>query len=348
MTSLLPRVAVGSGILLLALGCSSNNNDDADTSTTDTNPNSEDTAPDTAEQTEEVEPFTLSPGVNALTWDEELSIGTTTRQLIIQTPQSYPNHDPLPVVFAFHGNAAGAPEGVEPEKAWIDALGPMVDQERFIGIYLRGIEGGWQLGPELGDITTDEVIATLEYLKSRIAISPGVDAETTYCFGTSNGAALCQYAAANVGMFSGVGAEVSTLDEGGEPNPELPKVSVVQMMNLKDRTIPYEGGPSSVGHTYMPAEEGAAAWAAHNGCDPNPSEEVVADPYKKTLMFSNCEENTVVVHVGALPIPWDDSCESGEPPDEDLCGNDHSVADEHFALPGGPWRYAYDLLSGQP
>ena len=84
MTSLLPRVAVGSGILLLALGCSSNNNDDADTSTTDTSPNSEDTAPDTAEQTEEVEPFTLSPGVNALTWDEELSIGTTTRQLIIQ------------------------------------------------------------------------------------------------------------------------------------------------------------------------------------------------------------------------------------------------------------------------
>ena len=72
------------------------------------------------------------------------------------------------------------------------------------------------------------------------------------------------------------------------------------------------------------------------------------DPYKKTLTFSNCGENTVVVHVGALPIPWDDSCESGEPPDEDLCGNDHSVADEHFALPGGPWRYAYDLLSGQP
>ena len=146
-------------------------------------------------------------------------------------------------------------------------------------------------------------------------------------------------------MFTGVAAEVSTLDEGGDPDPELPKVSVVQMMNLKDRTIPYEGGPSNVGHTYMPAEEGAATWAAHNGCDPNPSEEEVADPYKKTLTFSNCADDTVVVHVGAMPIPWDDSCEGGAPPDVDLCGEDHSVADEHFALPGGPWRYASDLLS---
>ena len=341
MTSLLPRVALVSSILLFAIGCpASDSEDPADTNA--------DPTPDPGEDTEEAEPFALVAGVNELTWDEELSIGTTARQLVIHTPQTYPNHDPLPVVFAFHGNAAGAPEGAEPEKMWLDILGPMVNQERFIGVYLRGVAGSWQLGPEPGDITTEEVVATLEYLKTRIAISPGVDAETTYCFGSSNGAALCHYVAANVGMFTGIGAEVSTLDEGGDPNPELPKVSVVQMMNFKDRTVPYEGGPSNVGHTFMPAEEGAAAWAAHNGCNPSPSEEEVAEPYKKTLTFSNCDEDTIVVHVGVMPIPWDDSCESGGPPDADLCGRDHTVADEHFALSGGTWGYAFDVLSGLP
>ena len=299
-------------------------------------------------QTVEGEPFTLVAGVNELTWEEELSIGTTTRHLVIHTPQSYPNHGPLPILFAFHGNAADAPETAEPEKMWLGKLGPMVDQEKFIGIYLRGIAGEWQLGPEGGDITTEEVIATIRYLKARMAASPSVDPDVTYCFGTSNGAALCQYTAANIGLFNGIGAEVSSLDEGDYPEPDLPKVSVVQMLNLKDRMIPYEGGASQVGHTYMPAEDGAAAWAAHNGCDPTPATQEVAEPYKRTLTYPGCAEGTIVVHVGAMPIPWADSCESGGPPDREICGVDHTVADEHFERPGGPWRYAFDLLSAPP
>ena len=341
--------ALGAWLLLVAVSCTTDTDDKSDNTTgglvAQTNPESNDTGSDSPE---EAEPFALESGVNTITWEEDLSIGTTTRHMVIHTPASYPDHGPLPVVFAFHGNAADAPDGAEPEKQWLDALGPMVDQEKFIGVYLRGIEGEWQLGPEGGDITTEEVIATLAHLQNRMAASPGVDSETTYCFGSSNGAALCQYTAANIGMFTGIGAEVSTLDAGDHPEPALPKISVVQMMNIKDMTVPYEGGESRVGHTYMSAEDGAAAWAAHNGCDPDPLEEEVAEPYKRTLTYSGCENDTVVVHVGAMPIPWDESCEGGAPPDPDLCGSNHSVSDDHFELPGGPWRYAYDLLANTP
>ncbi len=302
---------------------------------------------------EEIEPFALTPGVNELTWDEDLSIGTTTRHLVIHTPRTYPNNGPFPILFAFHGNATGAPEDAEPEKMWLGKLGRMVDQGKFIGIYLRGVSGSWQLGSEPGGITTDEVMDTLTYLKARMAVTPGVDDDTTYCFGSSNGAALCQYTAANVGMFTGIGAQVSTLDAGDFPDPNLPKVSVVQMMNFEDIMIPYEGGPSTTGHDYMAAEDGALAWATHNGCDPNPAVVEVPNPKKKTITYSGCQEGTIVVHVGANPIPWEASCE-GAPPSpelEDTCGNSHTVDDGHFMLPGGPlpggaWRYAFDLLSG--
>ena len=120
------------------------------------------------------------------------------------------------------------------------------------------------------------------------------------------------------------------------------------MMNFEDSMIPYEGGPSVVGHNFMAAEDGAAAWATHNGCDQDPSVVEVANPRKKTITYSGCEEGTIVVHVGANPIPWEPSCE-GAPPSpelEDTCGGNHTVSDDHFALPGGPWRYAFDLLSG--
>ena len=355
----------------LILGCSPGDDDATDidaiqsedssteadaTSADDTTEPSDDTTdPEPSDDTtepaaEDAEPFSLSAGVNEITWEQELAAGPVTRHLVIHTPPSYPNHGPIPTMFGFHGNSSDAPEGAEPEKLWLGKLGPMVDQEKFIGVYLRGISGSWQLGPEPGEATTEEVIEAIEYLKARLAVTPGVNDEVTYCFGTSNGAALCQYSAANIGLFSGIGAEVSTLDEGDFPEADVPKIPVVQMMNFKDSLIPYEGGSSNVGHTFMPAEDGAAAWAAHNGCDLTPAEAEVTDPYKKTLTYSGCDADTFVVHVGVMPIPWDDACEdpSQGPPDPELCGGTHTVADEHFALPGGPWRYAFDLLSGAP
>ena len=179
-------------------------------------------------------------------------------------------------------------------------------------------------------------------------MTPGVDGDTSYCFGSSNGAALCHYTAATAGLFSGIGTEVSTLDEGDAPDPALPKVSVVQMMNFKDKLIPYEGGDSPTGHVYMSAEDGAAAWAAHNGCDPEPDSSENDEPYRLTLTYSGCDEDRVVIHMGVMPIPWSEACEAmgPEPAEPGTCGGTHSVSSDHFETPGGPWRFAFDHLSG--
>ena len=112
--------ALGAWLLLVAVSCTTDTDDKSDNTTgglvAQTNPESDDTGSDSPE---EAEPFALESGVNTITWEEDLSIGTTTRHMVIHTPASYPDHGPLPVVFAFHGNAADAPDGAEPGKQWL-------------------------------------------------------------------------------------------------------------------------------------------------------------------------------------------------------------------------------------
>ncbi len=100
MKQRIPWLIFGFWILVVTLGCTT---DGEDAPTAENALDSVDTA---TTPPAEAEPFALKPGVNEISWEEELSIGTTTRDLVIHTPQSYPNHDPLPILFAFHGNAA--------------------------------------------------------------------------------------------------------------------------------------------------------------------------------------------------------------------------------------------------
>ena len=55
-----------------------------------------------------------------------------------------------------------------------------------------------------------------------------------------------------------------------------------------------DGGEGVLGHNFMSAEDSAATWAAHNGCDAEPTEAQVGEHVK--MEWENCEADRRVVH----------------------------------------------------
>ena len=104
-------IALTAWILLVNTSCSTNDGGDTSTAAVDTSTEQDTTSDDTqieddtqAEddtqieedtQTEGEEPFALEPGINELTWEEELSIGTTEHSLHLNNQElghAHSNH----------------------------------------------------------------------------------------------------------------------------------------------------------------------------------------------------------------------------------------------------------------
>ena len=104
-----------------------------------------------------------------------------------------------------------------------------------------------------------------------------------------------------------------------------------------------------MGHTFMSAEDSASTWAAHNGCDAEPTveestENVNGVPEKRVLTYNNCDNGNNVKHIGVLPVPWSADCELQPPPEGTECGGRHAVHNSHFA-PQSRWQFMWEFLS---
>ena len=74
-------------------------------------------------------------------------------------------------------------------------------------------------------------------------------------------------------------------------------VSVLQVHDIDDDVIPYEGGFSpATGHTFMSAEDSATAWAEHNGCGTEPTVSALNEDHT-VFTYSGCEQSTEVMHI---------------------------------------------------
>jgi poly(3-hydroxybutyrate) depolymerase len=305
---------------------------------------------DTDEKTEVVtdtgpspEPLGLAAGVNEYTLEQEINGVAASRYFTVATPPGFSAESSYPVVFVFHGNAAGNLDA-EPEKGILNAVSGLVDDDQFVAILPRGYDNCWQLGYEASEATTEEETAFVETLVARLGASDGLNMERVYAMGSSNGAALSHYLAINTTHFSGIATLVSGLDEGQLPGAETPKLSVLQLMNFEDEVIPYEGGSSVTGHTFMHAEDSAAIWAAHNGCNETPL--VESSPDRTTMTYSGCAEGAQVMHLGVLPVPWSAECEEKPRPAGVDCGPTHTVDNSYFASDGGVWPFMWAFLNG--
>ena len=218
-----------------------------------------------------------------------------------------PAHDgvvPVPMVIDFHGYSEGA--GVHAEHS---GLGPFGDDQGFVTITPQG-QGPvplWDVGEDSGDLTFVDRLLDAEEAALCIDVNR-VDAT-----GLSNGAFMAlAVACALEGRVAAVAPVAGIRDLAGcEFDRPVP---VIAFHGTEDEFITYDGGlgpavgalPSPDGSGKTLADEGAlpeeneiaaggsvpeqtAAWAARNGCDPEPTEAAVADDV--TLIEFTCPDD---------------------------------------------------------
>ena len=141
-----------------------------------------------------------------------------------------------------------------------------------------------------------------------------------YVIGNSNGAALAHRLAANAGddlPITGIVTKVTQLLASpprsgpgvlnhNQPPSEGPKVSVLNIMGMEDRLIPYGGGTSSVfggdsAFQLMSSLDSMVVWAAYNGCSADPTVEVVdygTESVSDVATFYSypCSDGTILEH----------------------------------------------------
>lgn len=285
-------------------------------------------------------PFTIIPGSNTVDLTQEINGAIENRRLYIDTPDDLDASNNLPVLFVFHGNAAGNPNAM-PALGTMNAYANLVDEGQFVGVYPAGFDNCWQLGSEMSAASTADEVDFIEKIMNSLEQIEGVDVSRIYATGSSNGAALVHYLSATTNHFRAVSSSLSVLDADQLISPDAPQRSFLQLMNFKDKVCPYEGGSAITGHTYMPAEDSALLWAEHNNCTLSPA--IEEEEGLRRITYSGCDHEREVIHIGVYPVPWSEDCETPNPP-IGQCGQTHTIPNSYFMTTGGLKRFIWDFL----
>jgi len=233
-------------------------------------------------------PMILVPGRSTLRIDQVINGEMVPRSFVVHAPREIDPNRRYAVLMAFHGYGGGG-------GLFEYYLSRFVESGEFIGIYPEGIGPvpAWNVGN--GVSTVDD----LEFVGKIIEVLTEYDElelSEMYAVGISTGAGLVHILAGNTEYFTRVTMIATQLQVDWEPDPIVAPVSVLQISGMRDATIPYEGGESSVG-TFYPAEESARIWALHDMCNGTPT--ISSTEYgNRKLVFSDCDAGTRVVHYG--------------------------------------------------
>ena len=176
-----------------------------------------------------------------------------------------------PLLCAFHGHGGNADDF----KHFAHEM--CVDIGECIGVVpnghedaATGIPRSWNCGNKETESHADEPMFIV-FIVEHLAQYKQVDSARSFAVGHSNGACLVHQVVAHTNIFGGIGAFASMLIHGRPmPGASNRKVAVFQVHGVKDDVIPYEGGPSPVGHDFVSAEETVRLWAEHNRCQLDP------------------------------------------------------------------------------
>ena len=226
----------------------------------------------------------LRPGLNTLTISQEVNGETVPRRYLVHVADTWSASTPLPLLLAFHGNGG---EGADFQQL----LHQSVQSGAFIGVYPDGIERSWNLGREAS--TADDVVF-VESILSALGDVDGIDASKPVAMGFSNGAGMVHKLAMESTGFVAIAPLSSQLLVSNQPQSDDPPVSVLQLHGVDDDIVPYAGGEAVMGHTFMTAEASAAAWAAHNRCNPTATETASGEHVR--LEWKGCAAGAAVVH----------------------------------------------------
>ncbi len=243
----------------------------------------------------------LSPGVNEI-WVRQVVEGIEVdRMAILHVPETLEEGESYPLVFAFHGNGGEA-------WTWVEELSDLVNNEKFIGVYPQGHFDSWNMGAEQSK--ADDV-SFVSYLLTRVSEYPAVSTDKPFALGVSNGGGMALMLASRTDLFNSVASIVTHLWESEELLQGLEATSVMQLSGMEDDLIPYYGGKSPVGHTFLSAEDSAYKWAEKNSCESIPEISVIFEEEGvKRWRWNDCANNARVEHY-AFPGMGHGIAESG-------------------------------------
>jgi polyhydroxybutyrate depolymerase len=221
---------------------------------------------------------------------EWLTVDGVERSYLLDVPDTYDGTLAVPLVLDLHGSGSNAEQqvlysGLPAAAAEVGAILATLDG--------TGTPQGYGLSPESPDVAV--VSQLLDDLEARFCI----DGRRIGSTGISNGSATSSILACALdGRLASIGMVAATV--GPFTCEEDVRVSVIAFHGTADQTVPYDGGEvssdsggSGNGLGVPPAEEGIAAWATQDGCEPEPEEEQVAADVRR-WGFTGCDAGTAV------------------------------------------------------
>lgn len=290
------RWVIGALVLvaLVAAACGDDDGDGSEAQAPSTTAAVETTEPEPEAEPEAPEPRASSgctTGTAEPVVEEErtLTVDSVDRRYLLTVPSAHDGETPLPVVFDFHGLLEGAEI-----HAGMSQYSPLAEERGFVVVFPHGTGEPLRWDADL-DADSNADLAYFDAVTEQVTADLCIDETRIYATGLSNGAMftsvlLCQRAdvLAAAAPVAGV-----THDDGCEPSRPVPLVS---FHGTEDPILLFNGGVDASAipgfgdegdgttTTTAPADlDGAgypasvAAFAARNGCDPEPDDAELTD-----------------------------------------------------------------------
>lgn len=202
--------------------------------------------------------------------DNVIQMGLVAREYLTVVPKDVAAGERLPVVLVLHGLGVDRTQMLNTAD-WRGA----VARDRFVAVFPQGFANSWNLGPccPPSNLLGIDDIGFIDQVMGQVKALPEVDPGRLYVTGFSAGG-LMAYAVvcARPGVYSGVAPIGGSNILGCKPSQPI---SLLHQHSDPDPVVPYNGGlglGQIVSSAPLPSvPDTVAAWAAADGCDPEPT-----------------------------------------------------------------------------
>ena len=228
--------------------------------------------------------------------EQQITSGGRPRTYRLFVPASYDGHARLPLVLNLHPSG-----GTSSSQAGLSGFEDLAAREGFAVASPQAENNRWNV--PVDDTRADDV-AYINDVIDHVAKQLCTDPSRIYADGFSGGARMSSLLACKLSNRIAAIAPVSGLRWpgpcGGRPIP------VLTFHGLADPQNTYEGHVTSRGAEWVESVPDAlAAWAQHNGCNPNVVLEDPAGPLS-TMRYEGCRDGAEVqlIRIDGLGHTW--------------------------------------------